>query len=151
VTEPLRAHEGASADEVALVRGARRGDREAFDVLYERYFAAVYAFASRRSAGPAEAEALAERIWLRALAALDDYSGELRLGSWLHALARSEANGPTRRARGEATPAAGRDGSASAPPRGPDRPAPDPAAGPAAARPGGSGSASRRRAAGRRR
>ena len=151
MTEPLRAHEGASPDEVALVRGARRGDREAFDTLYERYFAAIYAFASRRSASPAEAEALAERIWLRAFDAFDDYRGDLRLGSWLHALARSEANGPTRRPRGEATPDAGREGSPSAPPSGPDPPAPGHAAEPAPPQRGGSGSASRPRAAGRRR
>lgn len=88
MAEPLRAREAAAPGEIALVRAARRGDREAFDALYARYFAAIYAFASRRSDGEAEAEALAERIWLRVLDALDDYPGAPCLGAWLHALAR---------------------------------------------------------------
>ena len=150
MTVPLRAHEGPASDEVALVRGTRRGDREAFDALYERYFAAIYAFASRRSAGSSEAEALAERIWLRALDALDDYPDDLRLGPWLHALARREADAPTARPRGKATPAAARDDSASAPPRDPEPPARVRAGEPAPPHRGGSGSASRRRASGRR-
>ena len=115
VAEPLRARESASSEEIALVRGARRGDREAFDALFERYFAPICAFASRRCASEAEVEALAERIWRRAIDALDEFPGDLRLGAWLHALARHElrVGAPARpaasqagqRARGEPFPA----------------------------------------------
>jgi DNA-directed RNA polymerase specialized sigma24 family protein len=88
VAEALRAREEATPDEIALARGARRGDRGAFDARYERWFAPIYAYASRHSQGPAAAEALAERIWLAVIDALDDYPGEPRLGAWLHAIAR---------------------------------------------------------------
>ena len=91
MTEPLRAQEAPSPAEVALVRGARRGDREAFDALYERYFDPIYAFAHRRSRDAAQAEALAEGIWATVIAALDDYPGEPCLGAWLHAVARRVA------------------------------------------------------------
>ena len=91
VAEALRAREGAAFDEIALARAVRRGERAAFDALYEHWFAAIYAYASRRSEDPAAAEALAERIWLAAIEALDDYTGEPRLGAWLHGIARRVA------------------------------------------------------------
>ena len=93
MTEPLRAQEAPIPAEVALARRARRGDREAFDALFERYFDPIYAFARRRSRDAAGAEALAEGIWTAAIAALEDYAGESCLGAWLHAVARRVARG----------------------------------------------------------
>ena len=91
MAKALRAREEPAPDEIALARGARRGDRAAFDALYERWFAAIYSYASRRSEGAPATEALAERIWLAAIDALDDYAGEPRLGAWLHGIARRVA------------------------------------------------------------
>jgi len=57
-------------DEKDLVRSAQRGDREAFARLYERHFDRVYRYLVARVGNPAEAEDLAQEVFLRALEAL---------------------------------------------------------------------------------
>jgi DNA-directed RNA polymerase specialized sigma24 family protein len=150
VAERLHSQGAGALDEVGLARGVRRGDSQAFEAFYERYFDAIYAFASRRRpADEAEVEALAERIWLRAIDALDDFPGDLPLGTWLHAIACATARGAAPRVRGEAAPEEPAGDPASGPPADPDPVAGEPAPGAVRPRRGGSSSASRRRDAGR--
>lgn len=74
-------------DEADLVAAART-DREAFGVLYDRYFDAVYNYIVRRVSDGAVAEDIASEVWERALAAIDRF--ELRgvpFAAWLYRIA----------------------------------------------------------------
>jgi RNA polymerase sigma-70 factor (ECF subfamily) len=72
---------------VELVRAAQAGNREAFGELVERYQRAVYLTALRRLGNHAEAQELAQEVFVQALRKI----GELRepecFGGWLRAIA----------------------------------------------------------------
>lgn len=91
-----------------LIYRAARGDREAFETIYEASFACAYAFAVRHSASRRVAEDLTRRILARAFEQLEDYAGDVPFAAWLFGIARqvsSEARrapqaGEAQRARG---------------------------------------------------
>jgi RNA polymerase sigma-70 factor (ECF subfamily) len=65
-----------------------RSDREAFGILYDRYFDAVYHYIARRVGSPRVAEDIAGAVWERALTAIDRY--EVRgvpFAAWLYRIA----------------------------------------------------------------
>ena len=85
------------ADELLLVLACERGDEAAWNELMEQYRATVISAARSASAGPAEAEELAESVWaeLYGLRVREDgsragklayYSGCGSLGGWLRAV-----------------------------------------------------------------
>ena len=59
-------------DEDWLVEAART-DRQAFGVLYDRHFDAIYHYIARRVGDQATAEDLAGAVWERALIAIERY------------------------------------------------------------------------------
>ncbi|HEX6559558.1 MAG TPA: RNA polymerase sigma factor [Longimicrobiales bacterium] len=75
------------AGESDLVRQAQASDREAFDVLYERYVGRIYAVCLRMCADRQEAERLTQDAFVRAWQHLRSFRGESAFGSWLHRLA----------------------------------------------------------------
>ena len=68
-----------------------RGEREAFVAFFERFFAPVWAFARRRAASEADAEALVERILAAALDAVADGASDGPLAERVHACALAAA------------------------------------------------------------
>jgi RNA polymerase sigma-70 factor (ECF subfamily) len=74
--------------EPRLVRRVLAGERAAFDALYEAYFHRIYAFARRRAADAAQAEAWSGDVWLELLRRLPAHRGEAPLGGWIFAIAR---------------------------------------------------------------
>ncbi len=75
------------ADEAALVEAARH-DRQAFGLLYDRHFDAIYHYVAARVEDDAVAEDLAGAVWERALRAIERY--ELRgvpFLAWLYRIA----------------------------------------------------------------
>ena len=70
-------------EEEPLVRAARRGDREAFDRLVERYSHAVVARQFGWTRDPAAAEDLAQETFLRAWQGLKRLEDIRAFGSWL--------------------------------------------------------------------
>ncbi len=74
-------------DEDWLVDAART-DRQAFGVLYDRHFDAIYRYVARRVGDQATAEDLASAVWERALVAIERY--EIRgvpFVAWLYRIA----------------------------------------------------------------
>lgn len=67
---------------------AIRGDREAFESVYEASFPCVHAFASRRCVGRVAAEALTEAILVRAFQDLEQYRGDVPWAAWLLGVAK---------------------------------------------------------------
>ena len=92
-----------AADEVALVRRARVGDRDAFDELVRLHFTRVYALIHRMIGSHEDAEDLAQECFVRAWRSLPHYRAEAAFGTWiariaLH-LAQDHHRGGARRSR----------------------------------------------------
>jgi RNA polymerase sigma-70 factor (ECF subfamily) len=58
-----------------LIARARKGDREAFADLYQRYLPMIYAYVRARVFDDRDAEDLTEQVFLRAFQTLDRYRG----------------------------------------------------------------------------
>ncbi len=63
----------SALDDASLVARAKRGDREAFGWLYERYLDPLYRYVQSHVGNPRDAEDLTEQVFLRAYQALDGY------------------------------------------------------------------------------
>lgn len=74
-----------------LVRAAREGDREAFDELYRRYYRLVRGVLIGRLP-IAEAEDLAQDVFLAAWESLDTLRNDDGFGGWVSAIARNRAS-----------------------------------------------------------
>ena len=77
-----------TAGDATLVAAARAGDRQAFAVLYERYFDAVYNFAARMTRDRQAAAGIAHDTFLQAINALGGLKANASFESWTFALAR---------------------------------------------------------------
>ena len=62
-------------DEDELIARARRGDRDAFADLYQRYLPMIYAYVRAKVFDDHDAEDLTEQVFLRAFQALSRYRG----------------------------------------------------------------------------
>lgn len=86
-------------DEEAI-RRVRDGDRGAYRVLVDRYAPVVFSVVRRYCDDPAEAEDLAQDVFLRAWEGLDGFRGEAAFSTWLYQIAvnrcRDRATGPRR-------------------------------------------------------
>lgn len=76
-------------DERALVRALRRGDARAFDAVYERYRARLFAFLVRLSRSHHLAEDLLQETWLRLARHALELEEDTRLLPWLYTVARN--------------------------------------------------------------
>jgi RNA polymerase sigma-70 factor (ECF subfamily) len=75
------------SEEGRLVREACAGDPSAFEQIYRRHAARVYALCLRLTADPAGSEDLAQETFVRAWQKLSMFEGRSRLSTWLHRLA----------------------------------------------------------------
>ena len=87
----------------ALVRRARAGDREAFGLLAERHQAAVYRVVRGIVGDAAEAEDVAQEVFLKAFGALGRFRGESGFFTWIYRIAVNEALRAARKRRSPAT------------------------------------------------
>jgi RNA polymerase sigma-70 factor (ECF subfamily) len=71
----------------ALVRRIGRGDGEAYRVLVERHLRRIVAFAGRVLGGPADAEDVAQDVFIRAYRGLRGFKGQAALTTWLYRIA----------------------------------------------------------------
>ncbi len=69
MSEPHR----SALDDASLVARAKRGDREAFGWLYERYLEPLYRYVQSHVGNPRDAEDVTEQVFLRAYQALGSY------------------------------------------------------------------------------
>ena len=80
------------------------GSLEHFDVLYECYFPRVYRFALKRLGDPAEAEDVAQDVFMILLSALSSYQGQSSLLVWIFGITRNTVNRRFRRPRPRVEP-----------------------------------------------
>ncbi|WP_448628521.1 RNA polymerase sigma factor [Geodermatophilus sp. URMC 64] len=81
-----------------LVEGARRGDRDAWTALVDRFLPLVRSVTRGYRLGDRDAEDVAQTVWLRLLEHLDRIREPVALPGWIAATARHEA---LRLARGQ--------------------------------------------------
>jgi RNA polymerase sigma-70 factor (ECF subfamily) len=66
-----------------LIKEARAGDAEAFSLLAKRFERRIYTLALYYTRERADAEDLAQEVWLKAYSALDKFRGEASFYTWL--------------------------------------------------------------------
>jgi RNA polymerase sigma-70 factor, ECF subfamily len=87
----------ADEEERRIVAAARRGDRDAFARLVERYGAMVMSLAYASTMDVGEAEDVGQETFLAAWRALPGFRQEAAVSSWLYRLARSRCVDRARR------------------------------------------------------
>ena len=102
-------------DERALIERCRAGDDDAFSELVDRYKNLVYAVVTRLVANRAEADDLAQEVFLKVHRGLPYFRGDARLSTWIYRIVSNVCF----EARGRSRPETPLD-------RGPDRPAFEP-------------------------
>ena len=73
-----------------LVAGARKGDKQAWDALVERYAPLVWAICRRHRLGRADADDVAQSVWLRLVDQLHKVREPAALPGWLATTTRRE-------------------------------------------------------------
>src|SRR3954462_8139820 len=79
---------GALSDD-RLVEQVRRGNEDAFEVVYDRHHRAILAFCRHMLASPDEAEDAVQQTFISAYDAMRAASRHMRLKPWLFAIARN--------------------------------------------------------------
>jgi RNA polymerase sigma-70 factor (ECF subfamily) len=77
----------APGDSAEFVSRLRRGDRRAFEELVRTQQHRVYGLALRMLGNAAEAQDVAQEVFLRAHRGLGEFRGQARLSTWLYAIA----------------------------------------------------------------
>jgi len=86
----VRERPGALAEDVALVRALRDGDRHAFEELYQRYARMVHGIVLARVPRE-EADDIVQDVFILVLRRIPDLRDEAAFGGWLAAIARNQA------------------------------------------------------------
>jgi RNA polymerase sigma-70 factor (ECF subfamily) len=94
-----------SSDE-ALVERLRAGDREAFEILYERYFPRIYNFVDRRLRSREDAEETVQEVFFHLFSSVHGFRGEAPFAAWLFGLTRRTLAGRFKRKRHDVVPLA---------------------------------------------
>jgi RNA polymerase sigma-70 factor, ECF subfamily len=75
-----------------LVLSILDGSRDHFDLLYDVYFPCVYGYALKRLREPADAEDVAQDVFVAVLSALHTYRGTAPLRHWILGITRHTVN-----------------------------------------------------------
>ncbi len=87
VAAPATARTIEGDEDRDLVSRARTGDTGAFEALVRRYQRWVFTLALRMVGEPAEAEDMAQEIFLKAYRGLKGFKGASRFSTWLYSIA----------------------------------------------------------------
>jgi RNA polymerase sigma-70 factor (ECF subfamily) len=96
---PTSPDQGDIRSDLDLVEAIRRGDRQSFDTLYDRYFQRVFNFAYARLRNRADAEEVAQDTFTVVFRSIEAFKGESSLLSWIYGIARNTVNNQIRRCR----------------------------------------------------
>jgi RNA polymerase sigma-70 factor (ECF subfamily) len=78
--------EREKATDYQLTRAASEGDMAAFEELYSRHSRRVYSLCLRMTANTAEAEDLAQEVFIQLYRKVGSFRGESQFTTWLHRL-----------------------------------------------------------------
>ncbi len=71
-----------------LVERLRKGDEQAFEVLYQRYFKRIYHFIEKRLRVRADAEETTQEVFICVFSSIDSYRGEAPVAAWIFGITR---------------------------------------------------------------
>jgi len=75
-------------EEESLVQRAQNSDAEAFSQLYERYFNKIFRYIALKIGNPAEAEDMAQQVFLKSLQSISSYRWrDVPFSAWLFRIA----------------------------------------------------------------
>ncbi len=104
------APESGQQPDAELALRARGGDREAYAVLYNRYFQGIYDFAFRTVRDPAKAADVVQNTFIKAWQSMKRGSGGESFKAWLFTIARNNAIDELRHYKRLVSTGAGGDG-----------------------------------------
>jgi len=87
----IREPASPAADEATdreIVDRVRKGDRQAFEVLYERYFRRIYRFIDQRMGVRADVEETTQEVFIAVFSSLDSFRGEAPFSAWIYGVTR---------------------------------------------------------------
>jgi RNA polymerase sigma factor (sigma-70 family) len=87
------------AGDHAVALAAKRGDEQAFGILFERYQRKIFALALRYARVPADAEDVVQQTFQKAFIHLHAFEGKSSFSTWLTRIAINEALALLRRGR----------------------------------------------------
>jgi RNA polymerase sigma-70 factor (ECF subfamily) len=73
--------------EIDWIRRSQRGDHEAFEEIVRQYQRMIHALTYRMTGSLADAEDLAQEVFIRAYQRIGNFRGEARFSSWLYRVA----------------------------------------------------------------
>jgi RNA polymerase sigma-70 factor (ECF subfamily) len=80
-----------------LVTAILAGDHDAFTALYERFHRRIYHYALKRLGDPAEAEDIAQDVFLEVYLSLGSFQGRSSLSTWMFGIAHHQVGRRTRK------------------------------------------------------
>ena len=80
--------DSTSLEDEVLVERLRRGDADAFDALYERYFKRITYFVARRIDNRADVEETVQEVFINVFSSIGRYRGEAPFVAWVFGLTR---------------------------------------------------------------
>ena len=87
-----------------LVDRVRSGDRDAFEVLYQKFFPRIYRFVQKRLGNRADVEETVQEIFISTFSSLGAYRGDAPFGAWVYGVARRTIANRFKRKRAETVP-----------------------------------------------
>ena len=90
-----------AANETDWVRRAREGDGEAFEALFNAYYAMTFSLAYTMCGSHHDAEEIAQEAFIKAARAFPRFRGDSRVKTWLYRIAMNTATDFLRRRRSE--------------------------------------------------
>jgi RNA polymerase sigma-70 factor (ECF subfamily) len=79
--------ENEDVPDAQLVSGAQSGDVRSFEVLFDRYYDMIHAFAYRICLVETEADDIAQETFIRAARGISSYRGAASFKNWLYRIA----------------------------------------------------------------
>lgn len=79
--------ENEDVPEAQLVTGAQSGDARSFELLFDRYYDMIHAFAYRVCLVETEADDIAQETFIRAARGISNYRGTASFKNWLYRIA----------------------------------------------------------------
>ena len=104
------AHTAAVLADEVLVQRLREGDREAFELLYERYFHRIFNFVGKRLRHREDTEETVQEVFINLFSSIHGYRGDAPFGAWVFGLTRRTIAGRFKRKRRDTLPLPDEDG-----------------------------------------
>ena len=89
--------ENEDVPDAQLVSGAQSGDTKSFELLFDRYYDMIHAFAYRVCLVETEADDIAQETFIRAARGMSHYRGTASFKNWLYRIAHNVAIDARRR------------------------------------------------------